>query len=132
MPSLLKEQLGMVGSYGSTEETVNAIVKLLNESKAPSTETVDPLDGVEFNDSYNITIATGTQGIQTFTYTHNFGKLPTGFIVKDMTWNVDFTESPVLVRTSWTTTQIIFKIAIGNFSGSSRTASGTFKVLVLR
>lgn len=107
-------------------------------SKALSASTSDSLvsgiDGVEFSSNYSVVCPSATNGASTYTFTHNFGALPTGYIVTDLTSsNTIYLSNPVLTRDSWTTTQITIRLSVLTIDfASSRTQSGAFKILVLR
>lgn len=143
MSSLLLEKLGMVDQHASIEDCVNAIVKVLNQSKKTDPTVADTaiapygLNGVEFSGSYSFNITYGIgNNTQTFTLTHNFGSIPSGFIVTDLTFvPVGPLQSfPTIVRTSWTSTQITIKIGVydATTSAGPTLVTGTFKILVLR
>lgn len=92
------------------------------------------LDGMLFTGSFSIGVPAGTNAATTVTLTHNFGSVPSGFIVVDSTSsNTVYLTQPIYTRDSWTTTQITIRISILSIDfASSRTQTGTYKILVLR
>jgi len=115
-----------------------AILKEINDLKSNTTSSaLNPygLSGIELSGSFSITVpsAAGTR-FQIFTLTHGFGSLPSGFLITDLTSsNSSVLTSPIVTRDSWTTTQITIRIAISTLDfATSRTQTGTFKILVLR
>ena len=92
------------------------------------------LDGMLFTGSFSIGVPAGANAATTATLTHNFGSVPSGFIVVDSTSsNTAYLTQPIYTRDSWTTTQITIRISILSIDfASSRTQTGTYKILVLR
>jgi len=95
---------------------------------------VSGINGVEFSSAYSIACAPGTTNSVAVTFTHNFGTVPTGFILTDITSsNTAGLTKPVLTRDSWTTTQVVIRLSILNVDTfSTKTQSGNFKILLLR
>ena len=92
------------------------------------------IDGLEFTGSFSITVPAAGNASTTVTLNHNFGTVPSGFIVIDSTSsNTVYLTQPIYTRDSWTTTQITIRISVLTIDfGSNRTQSGTYKILVLR
>lgn len=110
----------------------NSIDKIITD-----TETYQSgINGVSFSSAYSVTASLLQVGASTFTFTHNFGSIPNGFIVVDLTSsNTVYMTPPVVTRDSWTTTQIVVRISSMNIdipNGLNRTISGDFKIIVLR
>lgn len=110
-------------------------ISALKNNSASSVSKPYGLSGTEFSSSFSVTVpsAAGTR-FQVFTLTHDFGSLPSGFLITDLTSsNSSVLTSPIITRDSWTTTQITIRIAISTLDfATSRTQTGTFKILVLR
>lgn len=112
-----------------------SIKNKLDKLSITTTSTPYGLDGLEFSGSFSIFMPAGSgTRFQVFTFTHNFGSIPTGFLITDLTSsNSSILTSPIATRDSWTTTQITIRIAITTLDfGTDRTQTGTFKILVLR
>jgi hypothetical protein len=111
-----------------------AIRKELDNLVGQSNPLTSGINGVSFSSSYSFVVVTGSTTSTTVTFTHNFGSIPTGFIVVDLTSsNTVYLTQPIITRDSWTTTQITVRISVTSIDfGSNRTQSGTFKIIVLR
>lgn len=103
-----------------------SIVKQLKQSANPSFSILD-LGGTSFSGSFSYG---GGVGSTDYTFTHNFNKIPNGFILLDSTSNnFGAGASLSIIRLSWTVTQITVRLSID--SGVAAATSGTFKILVL-
>lgn len=143
MSSLLKEKLGLVNQHTSVEDAVNAIVKLLNQSKKDdgsdtiANETVYGLNGEEYSSPFTITFNAGdpyTKYVDII-ITHGLGAIPNGFLITDLTCNPAGTDfsGPIVTRLSWTASQAVFRINMyASISFGSWTSTGSIKILLLR
>jgi hypothetical protein len=111
-----------------------AIRKEIDSLIGQSNPLTSGINGVAFSSSYSVTATSGTTAATTVVFTHNFGSIPNGFIVLDLTSsNTIYLTQPIITRDSWTTTQITVRISITSIDfGLNRTQSGTFKIIVLR
>lgn len=103
-----------------------SIIKQLNQANSTSISILD-LGGLQFSGSFSYG---GGVGSTDYTFTHNFNKIPNGFILLDSTSNnFGAGASLSIIRLSWTVTQITVRLSID--SGVAAATSGTFKILVL-
>jgi hypothetical protein len=114
-----------------------AIKKEIDEIVNGSANYTSGINGVLFSSAYSVTAGAVLQvGATSYTFTHNFGFVPSGFIITDLTSsNPAYMTPPVMTRDSWTTTQITVRISSVNLdipSNLSRTVTGSFKIIVLR
>lgn len=108
-----------------------AINKELSALKINTQNTPYGLDGLEFSGSYS---SAGGGIISDYTFTHNFGSIPSGFWCTDVTAS-SFSASVgppgfSIIRIAWTTATITVRIALD--TGNLGPCSGSFKILVLR
>jgi hypothetical protein len=98
------------------------------------------LDGEVVSSNYSITIASGGPLVlfQDIVLNHNLGSVPSGYFILDLTFSpvtpADFFP-PTIYRTSWTSTQIAFRINMISGTGLGPgpwTNTGTFSAIVLR
>lgn len=96
-------------------------------SNASTNKTLLDLGGILFSQS--ISGGAGTF-VNNYTFTHNIGSLPSGFIIVDQTCS-PFPSAAYMsiVRVSWTTTDITVRVSINILPSVSFAAS--FSILVL-
>lgn len=92
------------------------------------------LDGIIVSQSFSVSAASYSSGVNSYVLNHNFNAVPSGYIILDFSSNyVTAVTQPVITRSSWTSTQITFNISILNIDmGGAHAISGSFKVLILR
>lgn len=130
--NILPKKIPYMDQFSSPEEAYNYLAKTLNssfrEDFLQDYTTPFILDGVVFERSWS-----DAGGIFTpqFIFNHNFGKLPSGWIILDDTHtDIAAGGSYNLWRASWTDTNIILNMYID--VGSAIPTSGEIKILVLR
>lgn len=136
---LLNKKIPLIDDNHTTEDVVNYLVKTINStfvdgnnSTSSSTDFARLLGGLNFSQAYSITIPGGAPSSITSSYgfTHNFGSLPSGYIVTMVTSNASALGiGPVVVLGGWTNTTVTIN-TIGY--GGGLTISGTFNFTLLR
>lgn len=133
--NLLSKKIPYINDDMSIVDAFNNMAKILNSTfrdKAVINEqgslSLSLIDGLDFSSSFS---SGSGASIHDFTFSHNFGSDPSGFLVLDLTSSgIGAGGSISLFRTSWTTTQISVRIIVDtNVAGGH---SGSFKIKVLR
>lgn len=135
---LLRVKLPLVDKLTSIEDSLNYVVKELNAAVITTEDviaTVTPFNsitsitelGVSFVQSYS----SGTLAFdQNFTFTHNIGSTPSGFLIlyNLPTMASTFGDYYSFQLVSFTSTQITVKLT----GFTNNVATGSFRILVMR
>lgn len=127
--TFLKVKLPYAKDDTDIKGSLNYIVKTLNSTYLPSESTDSFLSklGITFSQSY---AAGASPFTSSFTFNHDFGFIPSGFMIIDNTHPANANGADSFTRASWTSTQITITISIT--TGIVGAFNGSFKILVLR
>lgn len=127
--TFLKIKLPYAKDDADVKGSLNYIVKTLNSTYLPSEDTNSFLSklGITFSQSYS---AGASPFTASYTFNHDFGFIPSGFMIIDNVHSANASGADAFTRTSWTSTQITITISIT--TGIVGAFNGSFKILILR